>query len=274
MSSFDDVSGVFEGDQMGFRTQVPSGWGQGRAAYGGLSGALVLRAAEKVAKRPIRSMSLNFVGPLSVGEADISVRVLREGRAATHVSSEITQNGEVVTAALILLGDARETAVDYPGPSVPQMDPPSDAIEMPFHEGVTPDFTRHFSYRWTIDSLPFSGGPPHVQGWIRAKEGITASPAGIVGLIDAWPPPVWSMLDTPYPGSSVTWFVSFTRHAYRDDLPHDAWWSFDSKLTSSADGYAHFESHLWNEKGEHVAISRQVFAEFSKKPSELLTPAH
>lgn len=267
MNSFDDVSQVVDSGARSFLAQIPSGWGQGRATYGGMAGALALRAAEQAVKRPVRSISLNFVGPLAVGEAEVSARILGEGRSATHVSSEITQGGEVVTAALILLADSRETAVDYPGPRVPQMALPDDAFEMQFHEGVTPDFTRHFVYRWTIDSLPFSGGVPHVQGWIRAKEGLTASPAGIVGLIDAWPPPVWSMLDAPYPGSSVTWCVSFSRHAYRADLPRDAWWSFDSKLTSSNDGYAHFESHLWNQKGEHVAISRQVFAEFSKKRS-------
>ncbi len=274
MSSFDELMNGVGAGKGPFLAQIPGGWGQGRAAYGGISGGLVLRAAAQVSERPIRSLSLNFVGPLAVGEAEISARILREGRSATHVASEISQGDEVVVAALVLLGDARDTAVDYPGPEVPEMVPPSDGFEMPFYEGLMPDFTRNFSYRWTTDSFPFSGGAPHVQGWIRAKEGMTAGPAGIVGLIDAWPPPVWSMLDAPYPGSSVTWFVSFTPHAYRSDLSRDAWWRFDSKLTSSNDGYAHFESHLWNEEGEHVAISRQVFAEFSKKPSELLTPEH
>jgi len=265
--SFDDVGSVVAAGNGIFTAQILEGWGQGRAAYGGISGALVLRAAEQSSDRPIRSLSLNFVGPLAVGEAKINTRILREGRSATHVAAEITQSDGVVTAALILLGEARETAVDYAGPVAPSMVPPSEALEMPYVPGLTPEFTQHFSYLWTTNSFPFSGGEPHVQGWIRAKEGISASPAGIVGLIDAWPPPVWSMVDHPHPGSSVSWFVTFTPQAYRTDLARDAWWSFDSRLTTSHGGYAHFESHIWNEKGEHVAISRQVFAEFSKKSS-------
>jgi acyl-CoA thioesterase len=87
----------------------------------------------------------------------------------------------------------------------------------------------------------------------------------VAALLDAWPPPVWNLVTMPFPGSSISWFISFQPPAHRTDIPEDAWWIYNSSLQSSHNGYAHFEANIWNCHGEHVAISRQVFAEFSKK---------
>ena len=50
----------------GFRAQIPSDWLQGRTAYGGLSSALALHAAQGIEPDlpPLRSAQIAFIGPL------------------------------------------------------------------------------------------------------------------------------------------------------------------------------------------------------------------
>lgn len=248
-----------------FEASIPGAWGQGRSVYGGISGAVTLRAAKMAFGRPVRSLSLNFVGPVEPGKLSIVTRRLRQGRSTTHALVELSQNDAVASSSLLVLGDARPTGVTFDGPAPPTLLSINDARDVPYVAGVTPEVTQHFEYRWTTDNFPFSGGEPHVQGYIRPRVVVTSGPELVAALLDAWPPPVWSIIDVPSPGSSVSWFVSFQPAAYRTDIPGDAWWIFDARLQSSHDGYAHFEANLWNCDGEHVAISRQIFAEFSGK---------
>ena len=51
----------------GFVATIPAEWMQGRTSYGGLSSALALEAARKLADDlpPLRSATVNFVGPLA-----------------------------------------------------------------------------------------------------------------------------------------------------------------------------------------------------------------
>ena len=265
MSGLDAIVALKTTSNFEFEATVPEGWGQGRAAYGGIPGALTLEAARLAYARPVRSLSLNFVGPVEPGKLRITHRKLREGKSATHCAIELSQNDSIVAASLLVLGEGRETAVEFEGRPAPRLVAPYDATPFPFIPGVTPEFTNHFEYRWTSPSFPFSGGEPKVQGWVRPKDGTTSGPAMVAALLDAWPPPVWNLVEVPSPGSSVSWYISFQPAAHRTDIGEGAWWSYDASLQSSHDGYAHFEGNLWNSFGEHVAISRQVFAEFSRR---------
>ncbi len=70
----------------GLVATITEEWMQGRTSYGGLSSALALEAARKVAPDlpPLRSATINFVGPLA-GEVEVTTRTLRRGRNATWI---------------------------------------------------------------------------------------------------------------------------------------------------------------------------------------------
>lgn len=252
---------------------VPEHWGQGRAVYGGLAGALLLKGACERTHAPPRGVMISFVAPLEPGSADLNTRVLRSGRSSTHIYAELVQEDSVRSSGLFLFGDTRQTGLKIEVPSL-VLPPWMGVSEMPFFEGLSPEFTRHFEYRWTSEALPFSGSEPHVQGWARVKDAdwfcndlAFRSPSQltpyVLALIDAWPPPIWSAITTPAMGSSATWQVTFTQAAHRE-FARDAWFGFDSRASYSEDGYADFESKLSDENGQILAFSRQIFAEFSR----------
>ena len=86
------------------RLQLTPDWMQGRAGYGGLVGALALKAMRSHVPpaSTVRSLLISFVGP--VGPEDFSIRthVLRSGKAVTHVEAKLVQKE---TVRCVVLGD-------------------------------------------------------------------------------------------------------------------------------------------------------------------------
>ncbi len=72
----------------GFAATIPADWMQGRTTYGGLSAALALVAAQQLADDlpPLRSATVNFVGPLA---GDVEVRASCCGADATPAGSAL-----------------------------------------------------------------------------------------------------------------------------------------------------------------------------------------
>jgi acyl-CoA thioesterase len=142
------------------------------------------------------------------------------------------------------------------------MPPPDSRPVFPFLPGVTPNFTQHYDYRWTVDRLPFSGADrAHIQGWVRPRADAPVDDATLAALVDAWPSPVLSLADRPVPASTVTWHRNIV--APVGEAPADAWWAWDAVVSASDHGYADMEGRLYDARGRLVAVSRQLMVEFS-----------
>jgi acyl-CoA thioesterase len=63
--------------------QVPEGWTQGRALFGGLLAALMFRALEQQVGRdvPLRSLTMSFVAPATQGPLHCEAEILRRGKS-------------------------------------------------------------------------------------------------------------------------------------------------------------------------------------------------
>ena len=77
---------------------------QGRAGYGGLIGALALKAMRRYVPpaRKVRSLLISFVGPVGPEEFSVQTGVLRSGKAVTHVEAKLVQQEAV---RCVVLGD-------------------------------------------------------------------------------------------------------------------------------------------------------------------------
>jgi acyl-CoA thioesterase len=77
--------------------RVPGDWMQGRAGYGGLVGALALKAmrAQVPAERKVRSLSMAFVGPVGSAPFSIQTQKLRTGKSVTTVEAKVIQDGDI-----------------------------------------------------------------------------------------------------------------------------------------------------------------------------------
>jgi acyl-CoA thioesterase len=238
-------------------------WAQGRAAFGGLLVGLALRAiAPRMAPdRRLRSVLVDFVSPAEVGPIRVETRVLRNGRALTHVEARLVQGGDVRVVVLAAYGASRATAVHWEAPPAPSAAPPDSLPAFPYIEGVTPRFTQQFHYRWTSSALPFTGSDdPTIGGWVRLAAPVPVDEAVVAALLDAWPAPVLPLMKGPAPASTATWMIDLVAPI---DAPPDAWWRFEGTTSSAGEGHASVDGRLWGPDGRLIALSRQLVVEFS-----------
>ena len=246
---------------------VPSRWGQGRAGFGGLAAALVFEAmqAKVPSDRPVRSLSISFVGPLAVDvPVSFEAEVLREGKAVSQVLGRAVQNGQVVTLVQGSFGAARVSTVRVEAEPAPELPPVEACQELPYISGATPEFTRHLVMRWGIGGLPFSGNTSReMGGWVRQRGEVDREPVTVshlLALVDAWPPAVLPHLNSFAPGRSLTWAIEFVQPLPIIDT-HE-WCRYRAVIEHAQDGYGHCAAALWTGKGELIALSRQTVTVF------------
>lgn len=249
---------------------IPGDWAQGRACFGGIVAALAYEtmAREVAEDRPVRSLSMTFVGPV---EPDapfrIEVETLREGRAVTQLFARIIQNEQTTTLLQGSFGSARPSAVQVEAEPAPVL-PAADACQvLPYISGLTPEFIQHLTLRWGLGGLPFSNNTSRqMGGWVSLRDeagggGGLLGAAHILLLVDAWPPAVLSHLRSPAPGSSLTWTIEFVQPLAK--IPAGEPCAYRVHIEQAGDGYAHTAAGLWGPAGELLALSRQVTTVFA-----------
>lgn len=248
--------------------EVPAQWMQGRASFGGLVAAVGLRALRSVIDdgRAPRSIHTSFFAPLGPGPARVTAQLVRRGRFVTHGRAELWQAGSVLAQIIATFADDRDSGVVVAGPPRPERPGPEGLAELPFIQGVIPEFTRFFAFRWTDGSMPFSGAKtPGVGGWCRHRSDPGTDPhVALMGLLDAWPPPVVPMLEHPAPSSSVTWNTLFY------DVPAvidaEQWWWYGSEAIAAGHGYAGMRARIYGPSGRLAATVEQLVAVFDRAP--------
>lgn len=252
-----------------FTGTVGEDWTQGRTAFGGVVVTAALRALGSLVDpaRTLRAAQVVFTGPISPGTFEAGVSVLRAGRSVTFTEARVEQQGRDCVRVLADHAAPRSTAVQVAPPSRPAAAAPDALQPLPYIPGITPEFTRHFDYRWTAEEFPFSGAArAHVQGWIRPHGEGVVDAACLASLVDAWPPPVITLLDGPAPVSTICWQLHLLCDPPACGVPAAGWWFFDDRAVAADAGYADTEGLLWAPDGRLMATSRQLVAEFSKKP--------
>ncbi len=240
---------------------IPDGWMQGRACFGGLVAALLYQhLAVCHVQRPVRSLMISFVAPVTVGPARLCATVLREGGSVTQAECRLIQDGETRALLLGSFGSGRESVIRVePEPFAP-MEAAEHGQGMPQAPGLVPEFTSHFEFNWVEGGMPFSGGGDgRIGGRVRFRE----PPAGhgvahLLGLVDAWPPATLPMYPKPAPGSSLTWNIEFLRHEFGSP----DWWLYRARTDAAGGGYGHTEARLAGPDGQVVALSRQTIVMF------------
>lgn len=238
-----------------WRGEVHPSWLQGRGAFGGVVVGAALHAMEEITPLPVLGLGSDLIGPLEPGGAELSVRVLREGRTLTRLQAELTQGGTVRAVVMGQFGGPRDSAAAVEPKARPRRRPPEALPGMPRAEGI-PAFTQHFDYRWTDGSPPYSGSANRLLGgWLRHRTQATGA-AALLGLLDAYPAPVVAMLPGPAPVSTVCWSARFVRVPER----LDGWWWLLGGVTEARDGVASTRAALHAPDGSLAAHMTQLVA--------------
>ena len=245
------------------QVDIPAGWGQGRATYGGLVAAILYRhLAARVPGRHLRSVTINFVGPVAPGAARLEAQVLRQGKSVTQAMVMLYQHDAVQAVLLASFGEPRESAIDIAPAPAPQYKSPEQLMALPYVEGVTPAFLQHFNACWGEGEFPFMGGKSSsVGGWVRFRDGEgDLSAEHLLALVDVWPPTVLGMMKVPAPSSSMTWTLELVADV--DALSAADWYQYQATTDLAADGYVHSPARLWDAQGRLLALSRQTVVVF------------
>lgn len=244
---------------------IPKDWSQGRTVFGGISAAMLYRAAREyvTADRLIRSITTNFVGPLIYDEAfTIQVEVLREGKNVSQVLARAVQDDKNCVIAQCCFGKPRESRISVKNTDTHDLELPTKAQFIPNIPKVTPKFLQHFDLSISSGGLPFTGRKSsHYDGWMRCNDAEKQiSEAHVIAMIDAWPPTLIQQLRWPAPASTVSWNLEFI-YPHSKLMPND-WFAYKNHTRQAADGYGHAEATIWDMHGKAIALSRQTVAVF------------
>ncbi|QLC26137.1 thioesterase family protein [Parasphingopyxis algicola] len=248
----------FEPVDNGHTVEIPATWMQGRTAYGGLSAALGLHAAQQSAEGlpPLRSAQIAFIGPLA-GEVKITTKLLRRGRTAAFIQSDIHSEKGLGLRAIYVFMQALESEVDYAHHDAPDIGPPPADEEL--RSGPPEFFTYHFQYRESRH--PDGEGKPRFTRWMRLAERDGIDPMVELMLMgDSLPPAAVALQSRGAPVSSINWFANILEPA-----PHtrDGWWLVRSESDLARHGNSSQQMGLWSTDGTAVLAGMQSVALFS-----------
>lgn len=261
IGSLEEIMNNLAGNN-GNRVQIPGGWAQGRALYGGLVAAIAADTMSKqlASPRPIRSFMGNFVAPAPEGELVVKSEILREGRAVVQTRADIIAGDQVCFAASAAFGDDRPGILVNPEKAG---DIPARDSVPPMQQGARPlpGFLEKFDIRWTGGGVPMSGSKDmHTSMWVRNRSNMAAFPiAKIISIADMPPPVILCHYDRLTRASSMSWSIEFV---VPPEQVEGDWFYLDFELDAAASGYSQQSGKIFDQTGALIAMSRQCMVYF------------
>ena len=256
MTSLKSLIDSLEPIEGGWQGAIPETWLQGRTAYGGLSAALALHAAQMsdTDLPPLRSAQVSFIGPLA-GRVVIRAQRLRRGRNAAFVQADVeSEAGLGLRATFVFMGTVESKvelrtgrAPDFPRPA------PGDTT-FKGHAGL---FTQNFEF---LDRRDETVGPAEWLRWVRMQDRDGLDPmVELVAIADCLPPAALKLVGGPAPVSSMTWILNVLGPQPQTE---DGWWLLRANADYASGGSSSQQMGIWNAAGEPIAEQMQSVAIF------------
>jgi acyl-CoA thioesterase len=248
-----------DGDVVRYR--ITEDWKQGRTTFGGLVAALAVAAMRDVTGSdwPLRALQASFIGPVDE-DLEVSVKLLRQGRHVRQVQATLSTHGQAAAVLLGVFGESRASSLQ---PLIAEAPPvaiaPDAARQLPFMEGVAPNFIAHVDPRWAEGDLPYSNGEHwHSRIHVRLRDAAPDAELTSVLLADMPPSPAVGRLKQRVPASSVSWEIELIPAR----TPYDpmGWWRADTEVIAASDGYVNQRTSLRAPDGTLAALGYQVAA--------------
>ncbi|MEN0062030.1 MAG: thioesterase family protein [Myxococcota bacterium] len=239
--------------------EVPLGWGQGRATFGGLVGAAGVALARSQTDRLLRTFHAQLLAPVVPGPLEGHLEVLREGRTTTMMEVRLLQDDRLAAVLGLTFVIERPDQTSVAGPPAPNWGPPDDLPAIPYVEGgPVPEFVQHVEMRFAEGGFPFAGVETAAfGGYGRFRDDPqAASLERTVALLDVWPSPTLSILKGPARSSSMTW----TAHLLAPAQP--GFHAFTYRTEAAQHGVSTVVGRLWGPDGTFLAYTEQTAAVF------------
>jgi len=241
-----------------FTQEIPDGWQQGRAAFGGLVLGNLVRAmtARIDDERALRSLTGELFAPVHPGRVEIQVDRLRFGNAVSTLRASLFQERAMMATAVGVFGSPRMNVEESPLDRVapPAMPPWREVAVTTIPQG--PRFLRHFEIRST-GAGPVSG-MAQAAGWARTTTPCTKrDDAWLVAHADVWWPAYLSELTEPRPMATIAF--TFQPIGTLAGLSSDDPLFHHGEVLGGRDGYLVEQRQLRGSDGRLVALNQQTF---------------
>ncbi|WP_010187603.1 thioesterase family protein [Sphingomonas sp. PAMC 26605] len=241
----------------GFSAQIPSDWLQGRTAYGGLSSALALHAAQGIEPDlpPLRSAQISFIGPLS-GTVSVTATKLRRGRTAAFIQADIVSEAGLGFRATFVFMAEQPSRIELKGGLARTLPPPASDAKL--YTGPNAFFTGNFNF---LDLKQEAPGEAEWLRWARLRDCAGIDPmVEVLALADALPPAAFKLFGKDVvPLSSLTWIVNLLTPT---PTTTEGWWLLSAESHHAVNGGSSQSMMLWNADGVPVAQGMQSVAIF------------
>jgi Thioesterase-like superfamily len=176
--------------------EVPDDWSIGRTTFGGLQGAIALRAMRTIVPEnsPLRTLQITFVAPVPTGRIEARAEVLRNGRNTAHVEARIMSEDQTLAVMLGVFGAGRLSEVSIV-PEQPRVEMDEGTVFHFLPGDITPNCVQHFEGRWRRGAPPATGDTEtkHVVD-VRMRDFGLASEYHVLAIADFLPPIAFSLL--------------------------------------------------------------------------------
>lgn len=256
MSSLPEILAAARPTDTGFTASIPANWLQGRTAYGGLSSALALHAAQGVEPDlpPLRSAQVSFIGPLA-GDVTVTATTLRRGRNAAFIQSDITSEAGLGYRATFVFMAPQQSRIDLDEAPSAQYRPPAPDAQL--YTGPAEYFTGNFNFFDYKDGL----GDAEWLRWGRLRDHTGLDPmVELMAIGDALPPAALKLFGKDFvPISSLNWIVNLLTPT---PTTTDGWWLLAAQSHFARNGCSSQTMAIWNADGVKIAEGMQSVAIF------------
>ncbi|KQS01802.1 hypothetical protein ASG11_13295 [Sphingomonas sp. Leaf357] len=256
MNTLRDILAAATPTDTGFTANIPANWLQGRTAYGGLSSALALHAAQGIEPDlpPLRSAQVSFIGPLA-GDITVTATKLRRGRNAAFIQSDITSDAGLGYRATFVFMAPQQSRVDLDAAAPATRTPPTADDKL--YVGPPEFFTGNFEF---FDYKDEPGAATWLR-WARLRDRSALDPmVEMLAIGDALPPAAFKLFGKEFvPLSSLTWIINLLTPEPRTT---DGWWLLAAESSFARGGCSSQTMAVWNADGVKVAEGMQSVAIF------------
>jgi acyl-CoA thioesterase len=247
-----------------FACDLASAWSLDGRPHGGYVAALLERAATLAVDRPdarVRSISVNFLRPASIGPAQIEVRVERAGRTLTTVSAHLRQGQTAAAMGVLTYSPPWPSAAPADlsdAPSIPGPLAYRRLLAAPF---VAASFLQRIDLRLHSDPPLYSSSPrAEVTGWIRPAIARRPDPAWLITASDSFPRALTPRFSVPgmVPSPSVALHMLIHEPDVAAIVAPDEFVLARFTTRRVNDGFFDEDGSLWSTGGILLAQSRQL----------------
>lgn len=259
--SFDEDIAVSPIDAGGYSCEIsPEHWVVA-GPNGGYLAAILAHAAQMHladSTRQLRSLTVHYLRPPSVGSARIEVTVEQLGRSVAYLRLKMTQNDKPILLATGAWAKKRE-GFEFDGWTRPEAAPPDSCSSIAsVREGESLPVHRKWDIRSATQAAFGSGQVPDLTWWIRPPVHRPLDGPMIVAITDALPPPIFVTEVGPMPVPTI----DLTVHV-RTQLSEIEWQAGDwilARFTTrhASGGFLEEDGELWTADGVLLAHSRQL----------------